>query len=227
MLGRESERVRYDSNYDFDYDMRDNRYSRYDYEDRYEADRRRTSDSYRDSLKDSLERAPSRSRLERADDSRYGFYMSNIDSRENNYDRFWDRKQAQAAAKSPASRKKTSLLVAYAVLALVAILAVTLSVVGLGSKEVVVKSKPVLEPLAASAEENVAESVGESAIEVVEPVAAEAPETEEEAICGENYMLLSNGEIVEVQIPTQVKKTQEEEKGFDKFCSWLNGVFGG
>ena len=30
-----------------------------------------------------------------------------------------------------------------------------------------------------------------------------------------------------IDVPEQPEVQQEEEKGFDKLCSWLNGVFGG
>lgn len=218
MLVSERERVRYDVNRDCDYRVRDDRFARYDYETRYEEERNRTSDSYRDSLMSSLERPATRSRLERSDEDRFGFYMSNISAGENNYDKYWDAKQAKQPSKR-SSKKKMTFIAAYLAVALVAIIAVTLSVVGVGSKEpVAVKKTLGAETLSASAE------VAETAA----PGLASAESNEEKVVAGgENYIMLKSGEIIAIQVPEQVQATEEEEKGFDKFCSWLNGVFGG
>ena len=54
MMVSERERNAYTSNYDYNA-LHADRYSRYDYENSYETERNRTSDSYRDSLYQSLE----------------------------------------------------------------------------------------------------------------------------------------------------------------------------
>ena len=192
-----------------------NGYARYDYDMGYEEDRRRTSISYRDSLESSLERPASRSRLERADQDRYDYYRSTSPS-ENNYDRFFDSKNRQSEKRS--AKRRTSLIVAYVAVALVAIIAVTMAVIGISDKEVVETKPLTVESLTASAE-----NVGG----VSEVSAAEETVPEEPVLGGENYILLKNGEIVKIDVPEQPEVQQEEEKGFDKLCSWLNGVFGG
>lgn len=219
MLVSERERVRYNADYDYDYQSRNDRFMRSGYETGYEEERNRTSSAYRDSLMDSLERPATRSRLERSDENRYGFYMANIQTADNNYDRFWDSKRERGEQAKPASpKKRMSFIVAYFAIALVAVIAVTLSVVGIGNKETVVKKNLTVETLSANAE----------VVEAGEGLAgATAPAEEEEtAIGGENYIMI-NGELTEIKVPKQMKAAEEEEKGFDKFCSWLNGVFGG
>ncbi|HCJ01546.1 MAG TPA: hypothetical protein DIC18_01610 [Clostridiales bacterium] len=214
MLVSERERVRYDDQYA--YRPQDDRIARYDYENRYEADRLRTSSSYRDSLMESLERPATRTRLERSDEARYSFYMSNIGTAENNYDKFWDRKHANE--NRPARRRNNRVFVAaYMLVALIAILAVSLSVIGLGRQETVMTKN--LTPISASAEDGEGEiDTGAAALE-----GTEAPVL----LGGENYILLSSGEVVAVEIPSQAKGAKEKQNGFDKFCNWLNGVFGG
>ena len=225
MLVQDRERVRYNDDFDrYAYDTRNDRFARYDYDSRYEEARMRTSDYDRDSLMSSLERPASRSRLERSDADRYGFYRSNIEVAENNYDRLWDsRRAAESAARSsaPKSRKKKAMLVAYLALAFVAVIAVTLSVVGLGDKSEVKSAELVQEPISASAEEVVEQ-------EEAAPVFIPLVETQLNTTAStEKYVVLKNGEKISVEVPKRTVETKEEEKGFDKFCSWLNGVFGG
>ena len=112
MMVSERERNAYSREYDYA-SLRNDRYARYDYESSYEQDRSRTSQSYRDSLMSSLERPASRSRLERSDENRYGFYMSNIGAGENNYDKFWDAKhqQEQTAEKAVAPKRRLAFMV--------------------------------------------------------------------------------------------------------------------
>lgn len=214
MLVSERERAEYTDRYDHGYN---DRYARYDYENRYEEDRRRTSSSYRDSLMNSLERPASRSRLERSDDERYGFYMANIDGRENNYDRFWDSKHEKAEAPAPKRKSKRFFVAAYLIVALVAVIAVTLSVVGIDNRRETGMTKTLGSDVYASAE--MAEDLDVAASEDTEEV--------KEPAVGENYILLSNGELVPIEIPCQTVAPKEKENGFDKFCNWLNGVFGG
>jgi len=38
---------------------------------------------------------------------------------------------------------------------------------------------------------------------------------------------MKSGELVVVEIPAITEVAEEKETGFDKFCSWLNGIFGG
>ena len=209
------ERNRIGSEEDQGYSAR-SRYVRYDYESRYEDERNRTSSSQRDSLQSSLERPATRSRLERADDARYGSYRATASYNENNYDRYFDSKQK--VTERPA-RKRRSLMVAYLAVALVAVIAVTVAVLGLGEKQVVETKPLTVEALTASAEN--------AAISAVDVSAAETIEEEAPAIGGENYIMLKSGELVAVEIPEQTIVPSEEEKGFDKLCSWLNGVFGG
>ena len=219
MFVGERDRVRYDD-YDYDYRAREDRFERYDYESEYEEERNHTSSSYRDSLMSSLERPSSRSRLERTDDARYGFYRSNIEASDNNYDRFWDSKRQESAEKAPVRKRKFPFVAAYIAIALVAIIAVTLSVLGTGSADqTVVKKNLSIEPLSASAES----ATDEKSISLA---ALEAEEEVIESVGGENYIMV-NGELLEIAVPEQQKVAKEEEKGFDKFCSWLNGVFGG
>jgi len=228
MLVQDRERVRYNDDYrdyDYDYNSRNRSFARYDYESAYEEERSRTSDIYRDSLMSSLERPAEHSRLERSDDRRYGFYRSNIDVAENNYDKFWDNRRAGQSAvreEAPKRGRRKAMIVAYMILAVVAVLAVTLSIVGLGGKKVMTTNEQLMmEPRSASAEE----------IETTEiPVVATESVKETEvpvASSNEKYIVLKSGEKVAIEIPEQQQHTEEEEKGFDKFCSWLNGVFGG
>ena len=61
--------------------------------------------------------------------------------------------------------------------------------------------------------------------------ASEVSAAEEEVVVtkegGEMYVMLKSGELVAVEIPEITEVTKEEEKGFDKFCNWWNGLFGG
>ena len=128
----------------------ENRYARYDREWGYEEERNRTSSSYRDSLQSSLESPARRSRLDRADEERYGCYRAYASQEENNYDRFFDSKYRKN--EKPARKNRRPLMVAYVAVALVAIIAVTMAVIGIGEKTVV-ESKPLTtESLMASAE---------------------------------------------------------------------------
>lgn len=198
------------------------RYSRYDrasYDDRYEATRRGTSDAERERLMASLEKRGTRTRVERCDESRYAFYAANSSQAENNYDRMLERRgeRCERKEKKVFNKRKTPLVVAYIVFALVAVLAVTLSLAGMGKTEEPVEMSAVVTPLAASAEES---ALGED-------VAAVEDTIEEQKVGGEGYVLLKSGEIVAVEVPEITEVTEEKEKGFDKFCSWLNKIFGG
>ncbi len=220
MMVSERERTAYGAEYDYA-SLRSDRYARYDYDRSYEEERNRTSQSYRDSLMDSLERPANRSRLERADENRYGFYMQNINAGENNYDKFWDAKQnKQQPEQNKTHNKRLAFLVTYIVIAVVALVAVTLSVVGLGDKTTTIVSKKVeTETLTANAEtDNV----------ILAGIAASEQEQEEASFGGgENYIMLKSGEVVAVEAPQRAQEAKEEEGGFDKFCNWLNNVFGG
>ena len=221
MMVSERERNAYCSSYDYDA-LRSDRYRRSDVESNYEIDRNRTSSSYRDSLMNDLERPAAKSRLERADEDRFGFYMANIPTADNNYDRFWDKKHAaeKEQKSAPAPKRKLAFMVTYLVVAVVALIAVTLTVVGMGEKKVVVSKTIESEKPMASAETDV-ENTSFAAVVASEEEAATP------AFGGENYILLKDGELVAIELPTRSEKTKEEEKGFDKFCTWLNEVFGG
>ena len=220
MLVSERERMTYGASYNTDPAPRGDRYARYDYDRSYEDDRNRTSPAYRNSLMSDLEKPAMRSRLERSDEMRYGFYMSNIGSGENNYDRFLEKKQ-QKAQEQPAPKRRLGFLIAFIAVAVVAIIAVTISVVGLSKEQTVVQKTLGTETISASAEsvENDATLAGE--------VAAIGTEETAQKQGGETYIKLKNGELVAVEVPAAATVAKEEEKGFDKFCSWLNGVFGG
>ena|GEM_PF-2282482 len=198
------------------------RYSRYEgmsYDDRYEAERRGTSDAERERLMASLERTGSRSRVvARCEESRYGFRASSYEEADNNYDRMLDRRSERTERKEKKifNKKKTPLVVAYIVFALVAVLAVTFSLAGMNKTEEPVEMSATVTSVEASAEEAaVAENV------------AEAEESAAPQVGGEGYVLLKSGEIVAVEVPEITEVTEEKEKGFDKFCSWLNKIFGG
>ena len=184
---------------------------------RYESEKMRTSEADRDRLMNSLERRAARSRTERTDESRYSFMAVNADAADNNFDRMWDRKHATESPKEKKVFNKKSLpfVIAYFVLAIVAVVGVTLSLVDFSTKTVsTAKMASKGTPLSASAE-NVEES---------DVSASEAPV---EKIGGETYVMLKNGELAKIKIPQISQKTKEEEKGFDKFCTWLNEKFGG
>ena len=217
MMVSERQRNGYAANYDYDA-LRNDRYSRYDYESVYEEQRSRTSDSYRDSLYNSLERPATRSRVERADENRYGFYMANIAEGENNYDKFWDaRHKKDTEQGAPKSKKRLGFIVAYIVIAVVALIAVTLAVVGTNGKTVVVSKT--IDSVTAGAEHDLTLGAnGESAAE--EEAKVELPG-------GENYIMLANGELFEIVAPERAAQAVEEENSFDKFCNLLNGMFGG
>ena len=219
MMVSERERNGYASNYDYEA-LRNDRYARYDYERSYEEDRGRTTDSYRESLMHSLERPASRSRLEREDENRYGFYMANIDAGENNYDKFWDAKHKGAKKeKAPSEKRRLAFMITYIVVAVVALIAVTLAVVGMGAEPVVVSKTITGEKVTATAETD-AKSQQDGLVAAEEEAQVELPG-------GENYIMLASGELVELEMPARQVKTEEEENGFDKFCTWMNGVFGG
>ena len=219
MMVSERQRNGYAANYDYDA-LRNDRYSRYDYESVYEEQRSRTSDSYRDSLYNSLERPATRSRVERADENRYGFYMANIADGENNYDKFWDAKHKKDNAEAkPATKKRFGFIIAYIVVAVVALIAVTLAVGGTNSNSKTVVVSKTIDTVSAGAEPELTMGAnGESAAEDEQNVSLPG---------GENYIMLANGELVEIVVPERAAQTVEEENGFDKFCNLLNGMFGG
>lgn len=224
MMVSERERTAYGAEYDYA-SLRNDRYARYDYDRSYEEERNRTSQSYRDSLMDSLERPANRSRLERADENRYGFYMQNINAGENNYDKFWDakqNKQSNQPEQKDNHNKRLAFLVTYIVIAVVALVAVTLSVVGLGDKTTTIVSKKV-------ETETVTVMANAETDDVILAgiVAAEQEEEEASVVGGQNYIMLKSGEVVAVEAPQRAQEAKEEEGGFDKFCNWLNNVFGG
>ena len=225
MMVSERERNAYASNYDYD-SRPNNRYSRYEDERAYDMDRDRTSPMRRDALMYSLERPASRSRLERTDENRYGFYMANIGVGENNYDKYWDEKHKSDNVDKNSARpkKRLAFMLTYIIVAIVALIAVTLSVVGLGEKTVVVSKRVETDTIVASAESNVNTGIAESAQIQEEEETAAVSGSE---VSGINYIILANGELVEIEKPDRTVKAEEKEKGFDKFCTWLNGVFGG
>ena len=207
MMVSERERNGYAENCDYD-TMRNDRYSiRYGNEIGYEAERNRTTQSYRDSLYDSLERPASRSRLERADENRYGFYMANIAAGENNYDKFWDAKHASDNKVTSAPRnekRRFAFILTYVIIALVAVIAVTLAVLGTGSEPVVVSKTIEGEAVTATAEVG-----GKGGYD-----AESAAELEEEMALpgGENYIMLANGEVLDV-LKGQLVKMKEKKFG--------------
>ena len=220
MLVSERERTAYGAEYDYA-SLRNDRYGRFEYERTYEEDRNRTSPSYRDSLMESLERPAMRSRLERADDDRYGFYMANINAGENNYDRYWDAKhQAEQKETEVNPKRRFAFMVTYIVVAIVALIAVTLSVVGMGEKKTAVVTKTI------ETEKVLATAETQSGGAAVGTVASEEEVTASK-LGGENYIMLKNGELVAIEAPQRTEAAKEEEKGFDGFCTWLNDVFGG
>jgi len=213
MYNDERDRYGYDQNQDF---SARNRYTRYDYERGYEEERNRTSDSYRDSLQSSLERPAARPRLDRSDEARYDWYRNSNRGERNNYDKFLDDKHVQPKAPS---KKRRTWVVAMLLVVFVAILATTIAVIGVDGKGVVKPQALTVESLTASVE---------GALLSGNDVAAAEIEVEKQvALGGENYILLKSGELVAVEVPAQTVVTPEKEKGFDKLCSWLNGVFGG
>ena len=192
------------------------RYTRYDYERDYEEQRNRTPDSYRDSLQSSLERPVARPRLERSDEARFDWYRASAGEERNNYDKFFDSKHNQP--KTP-SKKRRTLVAVMLLIVFVAILATTVAVIG-------VEGTSVVQPQALSVESLTA-SVGDALLSGNDVAAAEYAQEQPLILGGENYILLKSGELVAVEIPAQTVVAAEEEKGFDKLCSWLNGVFGG
>ena len=211
MYNDERDRYGYDESQEF---SARNRYARYDYERDYEEERNRTSDSYRDSLQSSLERPAGRPRLERQDEARYNWYRATATAEQNNYDKFFDSKYSEPKAPS---KKRRTLVAAMLLIVFVAILATTVAVLGVGAG--VVETKPLtVGSLTASVEDALLSGGGVAAAEMSETPVAQG---------GENYIMLKSGELVAIEVPAQTVVAAEEEKGFDKLCSWLNGVFGG
>lgn len=191
-----------------------NRYARYDYERDYEEERNRTSDSYRDSLQSSLERPAGRPRLDRQDEARYNWYRATAPAEQNNYDKFFDTKHSRT---DRPSKKRRTLVAAMLLVVFVAILAATAAVLGVGASGV--ETQPLtVQSLSASVEDALLSGGGVAAAEMTEAPVVHG---------GENYIMLKSGELVAIEIPAQTVVAAEEEKGFDKLCSWLNGVFGG
>lgn len=193
------------------------RYSRRDYEMDYDEARNRTSVSYRDSLQSSLERPSARPRLERADEARFECYRATAKaSSGNNYDRLLERKQRSSV--HPVRGRRT-MIAAALIVAFVAVIAVTMAVIGVDTSGVTEVKPMTSESLSAMVDET-----------LLSPNATSAAEVEPEkkvVVGGEKYILLKSGELVAIEIPKQTVVPEEEEKGFDKLCSWLNGVFGG
>ena len=194
-------------------------YDEANYDDQYETERRGTTDAERERLMNSLERRGTHTRNERRDESRYAFYLQGATVAENNYDRLLQRRASQGTSKEKKvfNKKRTPFVVAYVVFALAAVLAITLSIVGVNKTETPVDMS-VNAAVEANAEESLVATSDVSAAEEETPVLKEG---------GEMYVMLKSGELVAVEIPEITEVTQEEEKGFDKFCSWLKGVFGG
>ena len=183
----------------------------------YESEKLRTSDEDRNRLMNSLERRSSKSRLERSDEARYGAYQAITEAADNNFDRMWDRKHAseQKKEKRMISKKKMPFAIAYIVLAVVAMIGVTLSLVDFKAESVkTAKMASTGTAVSASAENQEDPNVS-------------AAEEQQAKIGGETYVMLKNGEIAAIEIPETIQKTEEKEKGFDKFCTWLNDRFGG
>ena len=183
----------------------------------YEKARNRTSEEERSRLMNSLERRAEKTRLERSDESRYSFFAANAEAADNNFDRMWDRKHS-AEGKSDKrvfDRKKLPFVIAYVVLAFAAVIGVTLSLVDFNGKSMGTARMASKGSVIFAGAEN--------------PENAEVSESEaqERKVGGETYVMLKNGEIVAIEIPEIVQKTEEKEKGFDKFCTWLNEQFGG
>ena len=209
--------------YSFNRDRSDaDRFGAGRYEDRfadstYESEKLRTSDEDRNRLMNSLERRSSKSRLERSDEARYGSYAANSEAADNNFDRMWDRKHAseQKKEKRFISKKKMPFAIAYIVLAVVAMIGITVSLVDFNA-ETVKTAKMASKGTAVSASAENQDEMGVS-----------AAEEQQAKIGGETYVMLKNGEIAAIEIPETIQKTEEKEKGFDKFCTWLNDRFGG
>ena len=201
---------------------RSRRISYYDetsYDDQYESQRRSTTDADRERLMNSLERRSVRTRNERRDEDRYSFYLQGQQNAENNYDRLLRKRAEQGTSKEKKvfNKKKVPFVVAYVVFALAAVLAISLSLVGVKKTET---------PVDMSVNMTVEASAEEAAL-----AASEVSAAEEEVVVtkegGEMYVMLKSGELVAVEIPEITEVTKEEEKGFDKFCNWWNGLFGG
>ena len=198
-----------------DYSTR-TRYARYDYERGYDEERNRTPVSYRNSLQSSLERPALRSRLERADEARFDRYRASAVGAGNNYDKLLERKEN--ASRRP-SRKGRMMIAAIMAVAFIAVIAITMAVIGVDGSGVAEVKAMSSESLTAMVDDVLLAPTDISAAEYVPEVKV--------AQGGENYIMLKSGELVAIEVPKQTVATQEEEKGFDKLCSWLNGVFGG
>ena len=206
--------------YTEDRSRRSSYFDRDSYDDRYEADRRGTSDEERERLMESLERRGTHRRVERRDESRYSYYVATETPAQNNYDRLLDRRAAQGTPKEKKvfNKKKLPFIVAYLVFALAAVIAVTLSVVGISkTEEEPVAMNVVATNLEASAEEPT----------LTENLSAAVEEVPVEKKGGEMYVKLKSGELVAVEVPEITEVTVEEENWFDKVCTWFNGIFGG
>ena len=149
--------------------------------------------------------------------------MANINAGENNYDKYWDAKQQKKTqkAKPASSKKRLAFVGTFLVIALIAVIAVSMSVAGIGENTTVASKTYEGEKLMANAEPSV------QVAETSESAAEEEMKAPAAAVGGENYILLANGEVMEVVLPERVVKAKEEENKFDRFCSWLNGAFGG
>jgi len=203
---------RYEENFNY---RNENRASER-YDERYEAERRETSDSERERLMYSLEKSGMHSRLERSDENRYNSYAQSYAPADNNYDRMLERKAKFAVKeKKVFNRKKLPFVVAYVVFAFVALLAITLSVAGIGAGTV------------AAVEATAENALTAPTSEIAFASEVSALETPIEVQGGEMYVMLKSGELVALNIQKSAQVTEEKEKGFDKFCSWLNGIFGG
>ena len=192
------------------------RYARSDYERGYDEERDRTPVSYRDSLQSSLERPSVRPRLDRMDEARFEHFRASGAGEKNNYDRLLERKESKP---SRLTHKGRMMIEAAMLVAFVAVIAITMAVIGVDSSGVKEIKPMTSESLNAMVDDVLLAPTDVSAAEYV---------AEEKVVNGgENYVMLKSGELVAIEIPAQTVTTPEEEKGFDKLCSWLNGVFGG
>ena len=183
----------------------------------YENEKSRTSEKDRDRLLVSLERTIGGRRIERQDADRYDSYAEINMPADNNFDKMWDRTHTEVKAQ-PSKRigkRGLALVLTYVFLSLLAVLAITLVLANFESEKTsTVKMVSTGHNISANAED-------------IDTKTVSAAEGEDEKIGGEMYVMLKNGVITYVEVPASVQTTKEKEKGFDKFCSWLNSAFGG
>ncbi len=191
----------------------------------YNRESENTSEERRERLLAALEncggRIPAKSEAEYDDERRYSRYaysrVSASEEADNNYDRMYDARHrgfsgGEVAGKKILDKKKVPFMLAYLIIAIIAVSAVLISVIGVNSANLVLNS-PVGANAAISAN---AETGGASA--AVE---------ENSPSYGVNYAMREDGSIVAVTLTDIAENTEENTNWFDKLCDWVNGVIGG